>query len=72
MEAAMRSRMTAALAGVMTLFAGHAEAADGASTIAKAARQYPSWIPWKFRHRSSLLLRMISSENRHPLFRIMP
>jgi len=30
----MRNRRTAALAGVMTLFAGHAEAADGARTIA--------------------------------------
>jgi len=34
MEAAMRNRMTAALASAMTLFAGHAEAADGARTIA--------------------------------------
>ena len=30
----MRNRMTAALASAMTLFAGHAEAADGARTIA--------------------------------------
>ena len=30
----MRNRMTAALASAMTLFAGHAEAADGAKTIA--------------------------------------